>query len=498
MPTLIPEGSDLAAALANPGEYELGPGFHPLAGTVTTAANVTLTAHAAARLSLANGAVLRYDDAFILRGVSCELGSGAILQPLAISGNARVDGATLEGNRFTSLAASPGYVRVGQGFNDYHRNIRIAGNLFDRSFVLIETGDAISILANRFINLEASLRAITLWGSNCRALYNWVDDCAGLGITLLGREDTAANRRLCTGNVIASNLVTGTADEGISIDVVGDIGAACTIREYDTVASKPGGNVINLSSGAWAAQTTYTGSRYHAVFISGALAGRYFLVTTHNGASFTLSGISGGEYSSITAGDGVSIQLLAYGNTIANNTIVPKLAAGDAYTTGIVLHGMGIDNDIFNNICAGYGSDPGGFITKFGIREYLLNGITPASSITGNARRGMVCSNRIRHNIVIAGGLGAEYRDYGSNPTYLPAPPSTYSGNSELADPGFVGGVLPAPGAAPDAYRLRAGSAAIRTGAALATYAASFRDYGGRRPRMPPDIGAWQRRAWDR
>lgn len=69
----------------------------------------------------------------------------------------------------------------------------------------------------------------------------------------------------------------------------------------------------------------------------------------------------------------------------------------------------------------------------------------------------------------------------------------TESGAMSL-DAQFLGGAMPLTA---ESFKLRSNSPLIRAGTCYLSTGCAARDFGGRRPRVPPDIGAWQRRAGD-
>ncbi len=450
--TSITAGTDLSTVLNTSGEYELQAGTHQVTTSFTMATDVKLTGVPSAVLLIKAGQILTFDDRDSLKDLNIVMEDNSRIQAAAVSGNTFVANAEIVGNMVsvTGTITTRPSIRLGQGFNSYHRYNTIADNDFFSVPILEEVGDANYYLGNRFYNM-AGLRPIQTWGSNHYIIGNYVSGGV-LGISLLGKHNIAANRRPCTGNVISGNVVTGTSEEGISMDLVGNIAAETVVREYDTIATKPGSPTITLASANWVAQTTYTGSLYDLVVVSAtnsAMVGRRFKITTHSGASFTLD-ITSGDYANLTVGDGVAVKLECYGNTIANNVVLPTLASDRAATSGIALWGLGIGNTIVNNIVFGQydGTGLGGTVNgvplnNFALIEASLNGITASDSVTGLQRRASVGLNTITNNINLGGGIGAEYRDYGSNPVYTP-PASTYASNATYtrAQLGWLGGAL--------------------------------------------------------
>ena len=67
---------------------------------------------------------------------------------------------------------------------------------------------------------------------------------------------------------------------------------------------------------------------------------------------------------------------------------------------------------------------------------------------------------------------------------------SSKDANSAVADPAFIGGTSPTTA---EEFKLRSNSPLIRAGTCYLATGCAARDFGGRRPRVPPDIGAWQR-----
>lgn len=502
--TDIAPGTDLATVLNSSGSYRLLAGTHTVTASFAMATNVTLTAQEGAVLVIAEDQILSFDDGNLIEGLRILMADNSRLQALAVSGNTFVDGARISNNTFMPTgviagAATAPLLRIGQGFGAgaYHRNIRVEGNTFYGTRILQEVGDAMSYIGNHFYEMDG-LRPIQLWGSNNRVERNFVDGGV-FGISLLGRQDVAAFRRPCTGNLIAGNIVLNTSEEGISMDIVGNSATQTVIREYDTVATTPGSSVITLASPNWSAQTTYTGSVYDLVFVSGTLAGKRYKITTHSGASFTLAGVAA-DYASIAVGNGVSIQLSCYGNTIANNIIIPALIEGRDFSSGIVLHGTGTENTIVNNVTFGINNGAGPF-DNYAIREANLNGIAATDAITYDAtnpttiaatqRRAPVGLNTISNNRSLGGGTGVDYLNYSSTADFTPIG-STYTDMLEVTREllEWIGGVQPS---VAEEFKLRQGSPLIRSGVCLNTVDSVGRDHGGRRSRVPPDIGAWQR-----
>ena len=483
--TPITAGTDLSTVLNSSGEYELQAGTHTVSTGFTMATSVTLTCVPEASILLSSSVILKFDDNNIISGCNWRMSNDSRLQAEAVSGNTFVQNAIIENNVFSTsgtITTAP-TLRFGQGFNSYHRNNIVMNNSFFSVVVLEEVGDNIDYIGNQWFGMD-NLRPLQWWGSNHDILRNYVN--GGIfGLSALGKHNIAANRRPCTNNNVSSNIVLNTSEEGISFDVVGNVAAETVLREYDTVASKPGGDVINLTSANWIAQTTYTGSLYDAVFTSGTLAGQRFKITTHLGAAFTLSGLSS-VYASVTVGDGVSIQLSCYGNTIANNIVIPKLTSTRAHTSGIALHGTGVDTNIINNIVYGendgVGAGESGY-TYFAIREASLNSITATDSITGNARRGPVGLNQVIGNRNLGGGIGSDYKNYGGSPDYTP-PPSTYSDNLTISSSSifWVGGDAPTTA---EGFKLKPLSPLLGEGSPLgAKY-----DYESKRCGNPSTIG---------
>lgn len=493
--TPITAGTDLSTVLNSSGEYELQAGTHTVNATFTMATNVTLTAAEDASLVIASGQILNFDDGNVIEGVYIRMESNSRLQAAAASGNTTVQNARIEGNTFVrsgTITTAP-YLRFGQGFGagQFHQNNVVRDNDFYEVSILEEVGNNIAYEGNHFYNM-AGLRPLQIWGSNHRVIGNYVD--GGIfGLSLLGKHNIAAARRPCTGNVFAGNIVLNTSEEGISMDVVGNVAAETVIREYDTVATTPGSSVITLSSANWSAQTTYTGSVYDLVFVTGTLAGKRYKITTHSGASFTLANVSS-DYASITVGDGVSIQLSCYGNTIANNIVIPALIEGRDFSSGIVLHGTGTENTIANNIV--YGVDTGaGSFDNYAIREANLNGIvatdaitydgTNSTTIAATQRRAPVGLNTITNNRSIGGGTGVDYINYSSSADYTPIG-STYTDMQEVTRESlkWIGGPNPATA---EGFQPKPNSPLIGAGSPLgAKY-----DYNSFRFGNPPNIGAF-------
>lgn|GEM_PF-5319442 len=490
VPTEITAGTDLTGVLNSSGEYELQDGAHTIAANFTTAADVIVTATEGATLYINSSVIFEYRDGFELRGVQVRMANDSELKTEAESGDTHVDGAVLSGNTFmtTGTITTNPQVRISQGFATYQRNIDIEDNDFFGVEVYEEFADATHIVGNRFFDFDTDGYPIRYWGSNHYIARNFITG-GQIGIGALGRHDLNAFRLPCTGNRIISNIVLNTSEEGISFDSLANNGTWTVLREYDTVATTPGSSVITLADGDWAAQTTYNSSRYDAVFTSGDLAGTRHKITTHSGASFTLS-IDGGDYALIQVGDGVSVQLSCYGNTIAHNVVMPTLASHRANVSGIVLHGIGINNQIYNNVVYGetdgVGTGDNNF-TYLAIREANLNSVNPASGITGNQRRGPVGPNMIVSNRSLGGGMGANYRNYGAAGDYTP-PESTYTDNSELSADEITAWLALRSATTADMLRPSADSPLCAAG----TYIAGARDFDDLPMGYPADICAFR------
>lgn len=479
MPTAVAAGTDLSAVLNAAGSYELQAGTHSIDTGFTMAADVTLTAAEGAELIIRTGQILKFADRDRISGLEILIESNARLQAEAVSGDTFTEHAVIEDCvlRASGTISTTPLLRLGQGFNSYHRNNIIQRNDFYGVVCLEEVGDANHYLHNRFFEVDG-VRPLQLWGSNHRVIGNLVT--GGIfGISFLGKANLAADRRPCAGNVIAGNIVVGTSEEGISLDTVGNVAAECLIREFDTIKTLGGSSVVTLNSVNWVAQTTYTSSKYDLVVVAAtnaSMVGRRFLITTHLGGNFTLS-ISASDYSNLTIGDSVSVQLPVYDNVIANNVVIPALKSDRAYTSGIVLHGVGIGTTIANNIVFGANDGVGSGDTaanfqNFAIRETSLNGVTATDSVTGLARRALVGLNTLINNRSIGGGYGLDYRDYGSNTPYTP-PASTYTGNAatDAASIGWAGGASPV---GPDDYCLTEDSALLAAGTYLGAWVTGY------------------------
>lgn len=489
--TSVTAGTDLSTTLNSAGTYELQAGTHNVTAGFTMAADVTLTAVDGATLVIKSGQILKFADRDVIQGVNIAMENNSRLQAEAVVGDTEVIGARIQGNTFGTsgtITTAP-MLRFGQGFNSYHRRNLVVDNDFYSVYALEEVGEANHFIGNRFYSMDG-LRPIQIWGSYHRVVGNYVG--GGIfGISLLGKANIAADRRPCTGNVIDGNIVVGTSEEGISMDTVGNVAAESLIREYDTIKTLGGSSVVTLNSANWVAQTTYTGSKYDLTIISAtnaSMVGKRYKITTHSGAAFTLD-ISGSDYANLTVGDGVSIALQCYDNAITNNTVIPVLTSSRAYTSGIVLHGIGVNNTIQNNLLFGENDGVGtgdvGAYTHFALRETSLNGITATDSVTGLARRGLVGLNSILYNTVLGGDYGADYNDYGSNTVYTP-PASTYTGNatSTKSAVGWTGG---ADASEANDFCLEADSPLIAAGSYIGAWAIG---YAGHDLGKPPAIGA--------
>lgn len=494
--TSIDAGTDLSTVLNAAGSYELQPGTHTVSTGFTIAADVTLTSAPDAALVIAASQTLKFSDRDVIEDNDIRMSSGSVFQAEAVSGDTETRGARIEGNAFSrngTISANP-YVRFGQGFNSYHRNNMVVDNDFYQINILQEVGEGQKYINNRFYNM-AGLRPIQLWGKANRVIGNYVS--GGItGILYLADHSIGSGapaRSPCTQNVTSGNIVLDTTEEAISMDLTGDSATRTVAREYDTIGSLGGSPVVTLASGNWSAQTTYTGSKYDLVVVSAtnaSMVGKRYKIITHLGAAFTTD-ISSSDYANLTIGDGVAVILECYENTISNNVALPMLASDRAYTSGIVLHGLGLNTTISNNITRGeydgVGTGDIGAYDYYAIREASLNGITATDSVTGLKRRAPVGLNTISTNRSLGGGVGVDYNNYDDGVTadYTP-PASTSTGNAVVtaADVGWSGGTSPTTAAG---FCLDSDSALLGAGTYIGAYVLG---YGGESLTNPPPIGA--------
>lgn len=390
-PTHITPGTNTLNAITTAGDYVLDAGTHTINTTTVLPAGVNLTANPGATLVINNNAKLKLHSNTTLDGLAVTFSGGSFIVPQTTTtpGDTYQQNITIKNCAFSGGSGLA--IDIGQGYNNYHRNIMIQNNTFDGEAIFMEVASMITITGNTFTN-TAGMRPIEAAGGNITITNNTIS--GGItGIVFLFRHDLSAWMVPPQNNVIENNVISNITEEGISFDLYGDDAPSCSVREYDTVASAPGSSRVILSSVNWTNQTTYTGSYYEMSFITGALAGKHYLITTESGPTFTLS-IPGSNYAQLRPGDGAVISTMASNNIIAHNVV---WNAKD----GIPLYGWGYDTQIYNNIVTA--ASPTGYAIEF----EPLNGITGtnffADSVTDLPRRAPSDGNTASYNNVPLG-----------------------------------------------------------------------------------------------
>lgn len=315
-------------------------------------------------------------------------------------------------------------LRVLQATGGQHKNVTLEGNYLNGSEILVERMTH-SLIRGNIARSTAGLRPIQLYGGQYITIDNNEIYAGTTGILCL-YHTTIVGSLGFQYIVIQDNHVEGVTEESISFDVRGSEAALMQVREYDTVSSTSGSNQVILADADWAAQTTYNGGGWYLGFITGALIGQYFLVSAHNGATFTLSGITSEQLSSVQAGDQIWVGAVTQYCEVKRNTIqMPN----ETTIAGIVLYGQ-----CFNNTIGGASGD-GNTITnlgaadEYGILLRSLDGLA-AGGDTGNQRRSPVDRNTVSWNTVTGALCGESPLDFGGIGGMFSVSGNTFSNNT--------------------------------------------------------------------
>ncbi|AMN44723.1 right-handed parallel beta-helix repeat-containing protein [Rhodoplanes sp. Z2-YC6860] len=468
--TSVPAGTDTwTSVITGGGSYTLAAGTHTLTSNVLLPQGVTLTADPGATVIISNVSLFIQSNSTI-SGIPITINgaSGKIALIATSSSNAFQHDVTFQNNTITGSGGTQGFY-AGQGFNSFHRNINILNNTFTGATVYVEIGNNFNISGNTFGSLSAGAVAVHLSEVGSSTISSNRIDGGINGILFLSRNDVGTVHIEPIGNIVTNNILTNITTEGISFDSNANTPAATGVREYDTIAFVRGSNKVDLSSTNWVSQTTYTGSKYHLAFVSGALAGKQYMITTENGSSTTLS-IPSADYALIQPGDGITISTMAANNLIANNTVLSNQG------TAIMFWGRGYDDTVSNNILQTVGP-----YSTHAIQFASLNGIASTTSITGLKRRMPVGFNAATNNDAIAGDVLVNYyNNYDSGGTADYTPVYTPAVNTTTSDPLLAALSL-------NDFHLTYLSPAIDAGVATTTRTT---DYYGNPIYGAPDLGA--------
>ena len=285
--------------------------------------------------------------------------------------------------------------------------------------LLIIRGDRLLIEGNRFSG-NVSGNIMFFGGSRSRVIGNDVDGGV-TGIAFIYNRSTSGRFAPFLQNLIASNRVAGFSEEGITFDVRGNSADNIGVVENGTVsATDVSGptNRIELGASGWGSSPEALYYGYWAMFVTGALAGRVYRITSHPAGTgkfgFSDTDLADAEYAAITVGDRVIIGMPAIGNTIVGNTVDCASSVSEAAEydgAGIVHWGNAFYSSIVGNTVMG------GEIT---LRS--LEGLTTATgSYTGVSGKAPVMNCSVQGNTVYQGNIRFGFKGYGGfagSPTY--------------------------------------------------------------------------------
>jgi hypothetical protein len=408
----------------------------------------TYTGDGSTRHVVPAGVTVAGSDA-TLAGVLFELSSRSRVEKLKFTGahesissptgaSAAAIGAVVRGCHFDTTSYG---VRLRMISNSYNQNESwiITDNTFEncnRAIYII--GNRNIIERNRIINpvSPADERGIVIiGGARNRVAFNTI--YGGVtGIQIISTLDSVGRYTPYVGNVIHGNTVWEFTEEGIALDVRGNDSDDKGVKDWDTVsATGPGssGRVqVTLGDAGWAAYPGATLSNYYATFISGALAGRSYKITTVNSGTgqmeFTTADMPSADHVQIVAGDVVVIGMPFLHNIISSNYVDAYGAQsghndedGNPVHSGIILFGNSFNTSVVGNTVVN------GDISTWNAQA------TTAASPGSYANSSIITPsmfNTIAGNAVSNGKIHLAFRPNGATTAVTPYYGNVVSGNS--------------------------------------------------------------------
>lgn len=368
-----------------------------VSGSGTIDFNETITIPASTELYIDTNAILNAlsGGQIVLGGNNASLdGDGTVTNTGGVSYPIECRGANIT-CALGPLRLYDMFVRVLQ--NNSPPSMNVTGTYFNNAQLYFETADNSTITGATWTNCATKRPFQCAYCQNVTVEDGFIDSGIA-GVIFLANHSISAARKANTGNIVQDMTISGVSEEGINFDVNGDEETQNAVREYDTVSSTSGTNQIVLADAGWTGDTTYNSGNYYLGFISGALIGEYYKISSQSGATFTLTGMTAELIATIQAGDQVWIGLPAFNNTIKRNTISDG---------GIVLWGLAFDNTV-----GGSTADKNTLINA-GISCYNLDGLA-SGTVTGNSGRAPCDNNVLTYNKIINGTLCANCStDYG-------------------------------------------------------------------------------------
>ena len=419
--TDIIAGTVLSTVLNSSGSYTLLAGTHTVTASLTMAAGISLTGTPGAVLvigqSPGTGVLLRPDSNTVFHG----------LERIAFAPDNHFRVAAAQASNvswrqcvFEGAGREQAHIEVFAATgNVLHSHISVIDCDFQEAGIVCNVATNLMVKGNRFNN-PAGTRGVRMWGSGHRVLNNEFRGGSVFAVSYLSNIDVVKGIAIATDGVISGNTIYDCIEESISLDLVGNSYASCSVRDYDVVPSTGHGDagkrVVSLDSANWAGSSAYNNGNWHMAFVSGALAGNVYRIVAHANAAFLLD-ITDTDYDLIATSDGVAIQAAVYGIKIANNYIHTEAGGSSNKGSGVVLHGCGHGCTVANNVVSVLGStgDPG----VWALREADLVNIAGAG-VTGLSLRAPVGNNIIINNNWERGAVGRWYRNYTTGNDYAP------------------------------------------------------------------------------
>lgn len=219
------------------------------------------------------------------------------------------------------------------------------------------------------------------------------------GILFLHSWACSGCRKATEGNTVSDNVVSGISEESISFETNSGSSATDAIREYDTVASTTGTNQVTLADAGWTGDSSYASGEFYLGFITGALAGEYYKISSKTNGTMTLTGMTADLIATINVGDAVWLGLPIINNTIVRN----RVTISGASSYGIVLYGTAFDNTVGGSRAnANIVIVEEGATTKETITCTSLDDLH-TGTVTGNALKGPCDGNTFSYNRMVGG-----------------------------------------------------------------------------------------------